>query len=247
MDENNNLIKKINEFQKFVDITNDSLLKLADSVSSFGENIKEIKNVELLNDELNSLDSKIKLLNNYSSKLDVAFNDIEKFDDLEQQISNTNNNFKLVKNSLIKINDMIVNISSDSSNFSIDKLVASIKDVSDKFEDLNKQIKKGLIDYIENILNNNIDSLKNEIMSIKNSFDEYKKQNELLIQELVIQNETLQNSLNDILNSNQQIMNLFKNVKEQNKDINEFMNNYISKWYENNVSFLGIRKNKKGE
>ena len=229
MDENNNLIKKINEFQKFVDITNDSLLKLADSVSSFGENIKEIKNVELLNDELNSLDSKIKLLNNYSSKLDVAFNDIEKFDDLEQQISNTNNNFKLVKNSLIKINDMIVNISSDSSNFSIDKLVASIKDVSDKFEELNKQIKKGLIDYIENILNNNIDSLKNEIMSIKNSFDEYKKQNELLIQELVIQNETLQNSLNDILNSNQQIMNLFKNVKEQNKDINEFMNNYISK------------------
>ena len=238
-------IENVSEIESMINEFNVHVSSLADKISDFGGKISELKKIENLNNSLSNLSNTISFLDQCNNKISEAYKGVNNFTSLEENINKTNNDFLSIKNGLETINTKIKNIEDNQDGFNIDGLKTKIESIDNKFDMLNKYVNEDIIQYLDENLKKTVDELKIEINGIKTSFNSYKNETNALIETLKLQNETIDNEFKKSIEYNEKIISMFNEFKSKNVDVEKFMNDFMTKWYKDNVSIFGMKKNKK--
>lgn len=238
-------IENVSEVESLINDFNVHVSSLADKISDFGGKISELKKIENLNNSLSNLSNTISFLDQCNNKINEAYKGVNNFASLEENINKTNDDFLSIKNSLETINKKIENIEDNQDGFNIDGLITKIQSIDNKFVMLNTYVKENIIQYLDENLKKTVDDLKTEIDGIKTSFNSYKNETNTLIETLKLQNETIDKEFKKSIEYNEKIISMFNEFKNKNADVEKFMNDFMTKWYKENVSIFGMKKNKK--
>lgn len=238
-------IENVSEVESMINDFNVHVSSLADKISDFGGKISELKKIENLNDSLSNLSNTISFLDQCNNKINEAYKGVNNFASLEESINKTNDDFLSIKNGLETINTKIKNIENNQDGFNIDGLITKIQSIDNKFVMLNKYVNENIIQYLDTNLNKTVDELKIEINGIKTSFNSYKNETNALIEVLKSQNKTIEEEFKKSIEYNAKIISMFNEFKSKNADVEKFMNDFMTKWYKDNVSIFGMKKNKK--
>ena len=238
-------IENVSEVERSIKDFNEHVSSLADKISDFGGKISELKKIENLNNSLSNLSNTISFLDQCNNKLNEAYKGVNNFASLEENINKTNDDFLSIKNGLKTINTKIENIKTNQDGFNIDGLITQTKLIVDKFDELNTNVEENIIQYLNENLQKTVNELKIEINGIKTSFNSYKNETNALIETLKLQNETIDNEFKKSIEYNEKIISMFNVFKSKNVDVEKFMNDFMTKWYKDNVSIFGMKKNKK--
>lgn len=247
MEEGKKFIEEIENVIALAKDTNNNILRLSEGIDGLSSSVKELKKLETLNLSLNELNNNINLLDSCNQKLNSAFENVEKFSNLEQSITNTKTTFSNIERKLSNINTTVENLMNLKSDINVEELSNKILTLSSEFGKLNNYISEEIIKKIEVDLTSSINSLKVEIIALKESFNEYKNNSDKYINELNNENKNIKEYFEKILETNKTIINFFNLMNSSNQNTEKYIQSVMEKWYRDNVTIFGIKKNKKGE
>ena len=225
---------QVNDFITFAKKNNEELEKLSSNVSSLANNINKLKSIEELNTFLSNLDSNISKVDVYNKSLEGVFGNINQLESMNDDINATKENLSKASAEFKKIDQNINNLISTTGNINLESINNKIEAFSGSLDRVTK-----MIDYN---MSQRIEIFAIELSRLKTDFENYIIKSDKQIDELVEENEKLMTTLKETLKTNQNIVELFKQMSESNSKTDQFLNDYIEKWYDRNVSFLGRRK-----
>lgn len=247
MEDGKKFIENINNVINLAKETNNNILRLSDGIDGLSSSVKELKKIESLNLSLEELNNNIDLLDSCNKKLNSAFENVDKFTELEESITSSRTKFFSIEKKLSTINTEIDSIINLKSEINIESLSNKILKLASDFGELNNYISNEIIKKIDDDLVSVINSLKEEIGLLKQSFDEYKSCSDKYIDELKSENKNITECFQNILKTNYDIIQFFKLMNSNNYNTEKYIQSVMEKWYKENVTIFGIKKNKKGE
>ena len=243
--EQKNYIEKVDAFIKEADSIKGNIIKLADSIETFGNKLSGLKQLETLNTSLNGLSETISYLDECHSKLKNVFTDVESFATLESDIKLSHDTLKIIETKLKSILTSLQKIDNASSAINLDNISNEIFNVNEKIIALDDTIHNKIIAAIQENLSNTLISINNELINLQKSFSEYKTASQQTINELKKENEDIKDCFNELLTTNKALIDMLKEIKKTNDSAKKYLDATIDAWYDNNINFLGQKKKKK--
>ena len=242
---NEKFIKKLNEVKETITEANNSIVGLTEGLINLSNNVSKVKKVDEVSENLNLLQDNISKLDSCNKALEDTFKITGNFSNLEEAANTISNKIVMVKKSLEKINDFLnkATILEDDKDVLV-TIYDRIYNLNKEIVLLNKNIVAKIDKYINEDVKENVNSYKNELQKLEEQFSNYKSETSKVMKELKLENQSMKQYFEEVITTNKELVSLIKTMNNKNVNAEKFMNDYMEKWYKENVNFLGMKKKK---
>ncbi|HHX67382.1 MAG TPA: hypothetical protein GX708_04910 [Gallicola sp.] len=238
-------IEKVESFIESAKKIEEITVDLVAGVESLSTSISELKGTESLRDSLDSLNSNMELIQTYNSSILTAFKNIEDYNNIDNNIDQANTNIKQVLESLQAINGKTKELLEKSNNLDLTQVVNSLNEISRDISEYSKKFEEELIPLITNDINKKISDIQSEIDTIKNSFQTYKEIMDSMLKEFQKESSTIVEAFTEVIKTNKELISLMNDMKNNNKSTEEYIDQLLSRWYDENHGLFGRKKKNK--